>query len=171
MQDELSMLDRFHYRLKSQHACFAWVFEKIAGMPGPVFELGLGKGRTYDHLRRNQPERDIYVFERDVRPIDGCLPPDPFLIRGDIEANLPVYVRRFSGQVVLVHSDVGDISVEHNQMMRALVPRVVPPALIPGGYLLSDLNLELPGFENLPLPPDAVPGRYFIYRKLLAGRS
>jgi S-adenosyl-L-methionine methyltransferase len=165
------MLDRFHYRLKSQHACFAWVFEQMADMPGPVFELGLGKGRTYDHLRRNQPGREIYVFERDVRPIEGCLPPDPYLVRGDIEVNLPVYVKRFEGKVALVHSDVGDISLEHNQMMRELVPRIAPPALMPGGFLLSDLNLEVPGFVQLPLPPDAVPGRYYIYRKPLTAGS
>jgi S-adenosyl-L-methionine methyltransferase len=171
MQTELSMLDRFHYRLKSQHACFAWVFEQMADMPGPVFELGLGKGRTYDHLRRNQPGREIYVFERDVRPIEGCLPPDPYLVRGDIEVNLPVYVKRFEGKVALVHSDVGDISLEHNQMMRELVPRIAPPALMPGGFLLSDLNLEVPGFVQLPLPPDAVPGRYYIYRKPLTADS
>ncbi|MGL6181282.1 MAG: class I SAM-dependent methyltransferase [Aestuariivirga sp.] len=171
MQTELSMLDRFHFRLKSQHACFAWVFAQMADMQGPVFELGLGKGRTYDHLRRNQPGREIYVFERDVRPIEGCLPPDPYLVRGDIEVNLPVYVKRFEGKVALVHSDVGDISLEHNQMMRELVPRIAPPALMPGGFLLSDLNLEVPGFAQLPLPPDAVPGRYFIYRKPLTAGS
>jgi hypothetical protein len=165
MQPELSMLERFHFRLKSQYACFGWVLARVAAMPGPIFELGLGKGRTYDHLRRNLPGRDIYVFERDVRPIEGCLPPDPYLVRGNIEETLPVYVQRFAGQVAMAHSDVGDISLQHNQMMRALVPRLLPPALRPGGFLLSDLNLEIPGFDALPLPADAVPGRYFIYRK------
>jgi hypothetical protein len=92
-------------------------------------------------------------------------------VRGDIEVNLPVYVKRFEGKVALVHSDVGDISLEHNQMMRELVPRIAPPALMPGGFLLSDLNLEVPGFVQLPLPPDAVPGRYFIYRKPLTAGS
>jgi hypothetical protein len=171
MQTELSMLDKFYFRLRSQHACFAWLFEEMQQMPGPVFELGLGKGRTYDHLRRNQPDREIYVFERDVRPMEGCLPPDPYLVRGDIEVNLPLYVSRFAGKVALVHSDVGDISAEHNRMMSELVPRIAPPALMPGGYLLSDLNLELPGFERLPLPPEAVPDRYFIYRKSPAANS
>ena len=128
-----------------------------------VWSIAYRKG--VDHLRRNQPGREIYVFERDVRPIEGCLPPDPYLVRGDIEVNLPDYVKRFEGKVVLVHSDVGDISLEHNQMMRELVPRIAPPALTPGGFLLSDLNLVVPGFEQLTLPPDAVPGRYFIYRK------
>jgi hypothetical protein len=165
MTRELSMLERFHFRLKSQYACFAWVLERIAAMPGPVFELGLGKGRTYDHLRLNLTGRDIYVFERDVRPMDGCMPPESFLVRGSIEETLPAYVRRFAGQVALAHSDVGDISLAHNEMMRELVPRVLPSALAPGGYLLSDLVLDIPGFEILPLPPDAVAGRYFIYRK------
>ena len=165
MQTDLSMLDRFYYRLQAQHACFAWVLEKIIGSPGPVFELGLGKGRTYDHLRRNLPGRDIYVFERDVRPIAECMPPSDFLVRGEIAETLPVYAQRFAGKVILAHSDVGDFAAEHNRAMGGLIAKILPPALAPGGYVFSDLDLGLPQFEAVPLPGGARESRYFIYRK------
>ena len=31
---------------------------------GPVIELGLGNGRTYDHLRERLPGRRIIAFDR-----------------------------------------------------------------------------------------------------------
>jgi hypothetical protein len=158
-------LEKLYFRLEAQHACLAWVFGQIAGLEGPVFELGLGMGRTYDHLRRNLPDRDIHVFERIVRPIPDCMPPREFLVRGDLARTLPLYVERFAGQVVLAHSDVGDFTQEHNREMRDLVTNVLPPALAPSGFILSDLDLDLPDFETLPLPAGAREGRYYIYRK------
>ena len=55
MTADPSRLERLYYRLEAQHACFAWVFRELAALAGPVFEFGLGKGRTYDHLRRRLP--------------------------------------------------------------------------------------------------------------------
>jgi hypothetical protein len=158
-------LEKLYFRLEAQHACLAWVFGQIAGLEGSVFELGLGMGRTYDHLRRNLPDRDIHVFERIVRPIPDCMPPDEFLVRGEIAETLPVYVERFAGRVVLAHSDVGDFTREHNRQMRALVAKVLPPAVMPGGFILSDLELDLPDFETVPRPAGARDGWYCIYRK------
>jgi hypothetical protein len=167
MQADLSRLEKLYFRLEAQYACFDWVFARIAATRGPIFELGLGKGRTYDHLRRRLPDHDIYVFERDVGPIADCMPPEEFLVRGDVAETLPVYVEDFAGQVVLAHSDMGDFSEAHNREMRKLVTKVLPRALAPGGYILSDLDLDLPGFEAVPLPQGARQGRYFIFRKPL----
>jgi hypothetical protein len=160
-----SRLERLYYRLEAQHACFDWVFGKLAALDGPVFELGLGKGRTYDHLRRNLPDRDIYVFERFVDPIHDCMPPEQFLVRGELADTLPPFVERFAGQVALAHSDIGDFTQEHNRQMRALVTQVLPPAVMPGGFILSDLELDLPDFETVPRPAGARDGWYCIYRK------
>jgi hypothetical protein len=72
----LTRLEKLLYRLEAQHAVLAYAFDQIAGRDGVVFELGLGKGRTFDHLRRHLPERQIWVFERDVDAIPDCRP-DP----------------------------------------------------------------------------------------------
>jgi hypothetical protein len=165
MQRTISRLERLYFRLEAQHACFDWVFGQLEGLPGPVFELGLGKGRTYDHLRRRLPGRDIHVFERFVDPIHDCMPPEEFLVRGELADTLSGYVERFTGKVALAHSDIGDFKAEHNREMRRLVTQVLPPAVMPGGFILSDLDLEIAGFERLPLPGRARAERYHIYRR------
>ncbi len=60
----MSRLDSFIRRLKAQRACLGLAAELIRDVPGPLLELGLGNGRTYDHLREIMPGREIYVFER-----------------------------------------------------------------------------------------------------------
>jgi hypothetical protein len=161
----LSRLEKLLYRLEAQHTVLAWAFEQIAGRDGIVFELGLGKGRTFDHLRRHLPGRQIWVFEREVDAIPDCVPDPAFLIAGDIAATLPAAAARFSGQVVLAHSDVGSFEHERNIAMAKVVSAGLPPALAPGGLVLSDLPLELPGTEQLALPTGARHDRYFIYRQ------
>jgi hypothetical protein len=48
-----------------------------------------------------------------------------------------------------------------------LIARVVPPALAPGGYVMSDLPLDLPAaFASHPLPPGAQDGSYHLYRRV-----
>ena len=76
----------------AQRAYLNWAAEAVAGISGPVLELGLGNGRTYDHMRELMPEREIYVFERAIGSFDRAhatsLPPEKFLILGDIEHTL-----------------------------------------------------------------------------------
>src|SRR6478672_3291509 len=161
----LTRLEKLLYRLEAQHAVLAWAFEQIAGRDGVVFELGLGKGRTFDHLRRHLPERQIWVFERDVDAIPDCRPDPAYLIEGDMAATLPAAAQRFKGQVVLAHSDVGSFDHARNEATAKLVSAALPPALAPGGLVLSDLPLSLRGATRLPLPPAARQDRYFIYRQ------
>ena len=58
----MSRLDSFIRRLEAQRACLEYAAGQIRDLPGPVLELGLGNGRTYDHLRELLPEREIFVF-------------------------------------------------------------------------------------------------------------
>ena len=60
----LTRLEKLLFRLEAQRLCLEWAFGEIAGMPGIVFEMGLGHGRTYDHLRTHLPKREIYVLLR-----------------------------------------------------------------------------------------------------------
>jgi hypothetical protein len=160
----LSRLEKLLYRLEAQQACLAWAFEDIKNKPGIVFELGLGHGRSFDHLRRNLPDRDIYVFERKPDNYPDCAPDAAHLILGELAATLPEAGRRFAGQVVLAHSDVGSFEAAHNRAMSELVSRHLPLALAPGAIILSDLPLAIAGAKPLPLPAGAREDRYYIYR-------
>ena len=63
----MSRLDSAIRRLKSQKLCLEFAFSKLEEIPGVIFEIGLGNGRTYDHLRELFYERKIYVFEKNVK--------------------------------------------------------------------------------------------------------
>ena len=162
---DMSRLEKTSARLRSQIACLGLVIERIAGMSGPVFELGLGRGRTYDHLRWHMPDRDIYAFDREIVPIEDCRPPEEFIVAGDLEVTLPRYADRFAGQVVLANCDLGSYRQAHNQHMAALISPYLPKAVAPGGFVCSDLPLTLEGFELLPLPEGAVEGHYRVFRR------
>jgi hypothetical protein len=164
MSQRLTRLEKLYYRLEAQRACLAWAFGEIADRPGPVFELGLGHGRTFHHLRHYLPEREIYVFDRAVDSYPDCTPDAEHMIVGELAETLPRAARKFAGQVVLAHSDVGSFGAEHNAAMSGLVSQYLPPALAQGALILSDLPLKFPGAVSLPLPPGAREGRYYLYR-------
>jgi hypothetical protein len=162
--NRLTRLDKLLFRLEAQHLCLEWIFQEIAGHPGVVFEMGLGHGRTYDHLRTHLPEREIYVLDREVDCFDDCIPPDDRLLLGDIADTLSAAATRFGGQVVLAHADLGSYDEAHNIAMASKLGPRLPPVLAPGAIVLSDLPLELAGTVALPLPAGAREGRYFLYR-------
>ena len=85
----MSRLDSAIRRLQAQRACLDTAAGMITGMPGVVLELGLGNGRTFDHLRSRLPERDIYVFDRQVAAHPDCIPRDDHLFLGDLAETLP----------------------------------------------------------------------------------
>lgn len=161
----ITRLEKLLYRLQSQHACLGWVFGEIEAVPGIVFELGLGLGRTFHHLRHHLPEREIYVFERQVHSYPDCTPEAHQLILGDIAETLPAAALRHRGGVCLVNSDVGSFDRDHNRAMAAIVSAGLAPALAPGAFVLSDLPLDVEGCEPLALPEGAHEGSYYLYRK------
>ena len=161
----ISLLDKTFNRLLAQRLVFEWAFKDIAAKPGLIFELGLGKGRTFSHLRKHLPDRTIYVFDKAVDTAHGAVPDESQLILGDIEATLPAMARRFAGQVILANSDVGSPDKALNRHISEIVSAHLPQAIAPGGIIMSDLDLNLPGYENLALPPGAVANTYTIYRR------
>ena len=128
---EPTRLERLLFRLDAQHKSLAWAFGEIETMPGPVFELGLGHGRTFDHMRRHLPERDIYVFDREIDCFPDCRPDETHLIMGQLADTLPKARHRFAGQAVLVHSDVGTYDAEYNIAVAKLVSTHLSPLLAP----------------------------------------
>lgn len=161
----LSRLEKTLYRLQAQQACLAWAFDEIAGKPGPVVELGLGLGRTFDHLRRHLPEREIHVFDRVNGAYADCQPAPGLLHLGEIEQTLPPLAPRLAGQVVLANSDLGSHDKATNLVVAELSARLLPPLMAPRGIIMSDLPLELDGFDTVPLPAGVREGCYYLYRR------
>jgi hypothetical protein len=160
----VSRLDSFIRRLQAQRACLDHAVALIRGLPGPVLELGLGNGRTYDHLRERLPGRDIYVCDRQVAAHPDCIPPEPFLILGDVRDTLPQLAHRLCATAALVHADLGSGDEEASRRQAAQLSPLIASLLCPHGIVISDQPLSAPRLQPLPLPEGVKPGRYFLYR-------
>lgn len=159
----MSRLDIFIARMVSQRACLNHAAQLTAMMPGPVFELGLGNGRTYHHMIEIMPDRDIYVFERAVAAHPDSTPPDDRLILGDVRETLPQSLARFGPTASLIHADLGGHNLEKNDAFARLVSPLIEPLLAPGGLMVSSDRMYFDKLQEQELPEDAVPGRCFIY--------
>lgn len=171
----MSRLDSAIRRLQAQKAGLEWAATAIAGQPGPVLEIGLGNGRTYDHLRGLLPDRAVFVFDRQVTVHPACRPPDDRLFLGDLAVTLPRAAAHLGPVAALVHADLGSGRPDCDATTTATLLAAMPGLLAPGGLLLSDQDLAVAdrdgsrrraaGLAVAPLP-DAVPaGRYFAYRR------
>ena len=161
----MSRLDSFIRRLQAQRGCIDLAVDRVAALRGPVFELGLGNGRTYDHLRERCEGREIFVFERKVAAHPDCVPDAEHLFEGGLEETLEAALPRFRGAVALVHADLGSGRPEQDARLSAFVAARLPQLLKAGGVVASDQNVGWPGAEALDLPPGVKPGRYFLFRK------
>ncbi len=162
----MSRLDITLRRLEAQRACLNRVAEEIRDLPGPVFELGLGNGRTYDHLRELLPAREIFVFERDVAAHPDCIPDEDHLFRGDFHDTLAGAAERFTGQVALVHADIGSANLERDARLAAFVAGYLPALLRPGGIVASDRDVGFEGARPLALPEGLAPGVYHLFQRI-----
>ncbi len=160
----MSRLDSFLRRLLAQRDCLNAAVGMIAELPGPLFELGLGNGRTYDHLRSRCPDREIFVFERSVSAHPDCIPDAAHLFEGLIEDTLDRVQDRFAATVAMVHVDLGSGHPEVDAKTAAMVSARLPALMAPGGVIISDQELTLPEAEALALPAGVQAQRYFMYR-------
>lgn len=161
----MSRLDSFIRRLEAQRACLDEAVHAIADIPGTVVELGLGNGRTYDHLRSALPERRIIVFERDPQPHPDCWPQEGDLIVGPLDETLPKAARQWPTAAALVHSDIGTGDAARNRRVAADLSCRLPALLVSGGIVVSDQRLSTPVLEPLAPPDGVAADRYFIYRR------
>jgi hypothetical protein len=129
-----------------------------------VLELGLGNGRTYDHLRELFPERNIYVCERRVAAHPNCIPPAEFLLLGDMRSTLQIAREALTGRVALAHLDPATGEEEASRVLAAEVAPLIVPLLRPDGLLVSEPAIAHDGLITLTLPEGVAQGRYHLYR-------
>jgi hypothetical protein len=159
----VSRLDSFIRRLEAQRACLDWACAIVADVPGVVLELGLGNGRTYDHLReRLGAAREIYAFDRRLDAHPSCVPPANRLLLGELRRALPRFDRR---PVALAHADLGSGDAEASAALARWLGPALAPLMAPGGVVLSDQPLADPRLLPAALPAGVPDGRYFIYRR------
>lgn len=159
-----SRLDSVIRRLTAQRECLNQAAGLVADTPGCVLELGLGNGRTFDHLRGLFPNRDIYVFERKVAAHPDCIPADDRLFLGDLSETLPQSAARLGRNAALVHADIGSGHADIDKKLAAMLADLLPPLVIPGGLVISDQDIPFAGATPLHLPEGVDEGRYYFRR-------
>lgn len=159
----MSRLDSFIRRITAQRDCLNYAAELITNSAGVIIELGLGNGRTFDHLRSLFDEREIYVFDREVAAHPSCIPDPDHLILGDIHKTLPGICERLDSRIVLAHCDIGTGDEKANSELAAWLGRELNLVLSRGAIVISDQPLVVRGWLRTPLPNSVAEDRYFMY--------
>jgi hypothetical protein len=160
----MSRLDSFIRRLEAQRVGLDWACAELG--PGLVLEIGLGNGRTYDHLRgRLGGARAIHAFDRAVAAHPDCVPPEDQLHLGDIRETLPAFAGRFPQSAALVHADIGSGLAAQTATLAAFIARHLPAILAPRGLVVADQPMACEALAELPPPTGVDAGRYFFYRR------
>ena len=157
----MSRLDSFIRRLEAQRACLDLAFGKLVA--GAILELGLGNGRSFDHIRQHfGPARTIYALDRQLAAHPDCMPNE--LLLGEFGDTLPALARRIGRTVALVHADTGSGDEAASRAQAVELAALLEPLLVAGAIVVSDQDMS-PPWEALPLPAGVAPGRYFIWRR------
>jgi hypothetical protein len=161
----MSRLDSFIRRLAAQRECLGMAALLVADVPGPVLELGLGNGRTFDHLRTLFPNRDIFAFDRQLAAHPDCIPAPKYLVLGDLQKTLIATCRGLSVPPVFVHADFGSGSAARDSETVAFLRTALPDVLHALGVIATDQKIDPEGWHPQPLPKGIESGRYFLYRR------
>lgn len=161
----MSRLDSFIRRLEAQRRVLDWAADAVAGRDGLVLELGLGNGRTYDHLRERLPGRAIHVFEREARPNPRSMPPRGFLLLGEMEETLPAFAASHGRAAALIHVDATTGVPERDRVELAWLPGHVAALAAAGAIIVAGSELDHPDLVPASLPEGVPEGRYFAYRR------
>ena len=160
----MSRLDSFIRRLEAQRAAIEYAAELIAEVKGPILELGLGNGRTYDHLRERFPGRGIFVFDRELAAHPSSRPDAAHFIEGDFRATLASARERLGEPAALAHCDIGSHDAAASRALAAAIAPLLAPLLARGAVVLGDQPMPDPAWRALAPPQGVEPGRYFMYR-------
>jgi hypothetical protein len=148
-------------RLTAQIDGLNWAAAYIGGLGGDVLELGLGNGRTYDHLRENLPDRRIWVIDRVLQAHPSCIPPAADFLQGEADAMLALLAER-GARMALAHYDFGFGVKEEDVAEGARLSPLIAPLMVPGGLVVSQQPLV--GMERIDGPETIDRDRYLFYR-------
>ncbi|UWQ91668.1 class I SAM-dependent methyltransferase [Aliisedimentitalea scapharcae] len=157
----MSRLDSMLRRLTAQRDGLNWAADQVTDISGDVLDMGLGNGRTYDHLREILTDRRIWVIDRVLQCHPSCVPPEADFLQGEAEPMLNRLAQN-DHQVALAHYDFGFGIKEKDVAEAARLSPTIASVMVPGGIIVS--GQPLVGFTELDGPVGIPPGRYLFYR-------
>lgn len=157
----MSRLDSMRRRLTAQIDGLNWAADQVRGIDGDVLELGLGNGRTYDHLREILPDRRIRVIDRVLQPHPSCVPPAENFLQGEADEMLAA-LAEMGATFALAHYDFGFGVKELDVAEGTRLSPLIAALMVPGGLVVSQQPLV--GLTQITGPDTIDPERYLFYR-------
>lgn len=167
----MSRLDSFIRRMRAQRSLLEAAATLIADRPGPVIDLGLGAGRTFDHLVAIFPDRRVVAFDQFIQAALPVLPAPDRLILGDIRETLPLALARLGERAALVHNDLGSADAVTNAAVAAWLAPAILAVARPDAIVVSSFPLPFPSARLLALPAEVPPDRYAMQELTIASAS
>jgi hypothetical protein len=158
----MSRLESVIRRLTAQRDILDMICRDLPLGDGPVIELGLGNGRTYDHLRERLPGRRVIAFDRVNQANRKSLPPEGDLILGEINETAKPFI---GINAALVHADIGSGYDDLDELNLRWLPQLTVDLLQPSGIAASGVRLDHPDLHPLPIPASVPSDRYWLYRR------
>lgn len=150
-------------RIRAQIQLLDWAAQDLLHDEAPrVLELGLGNGRTYDHLRQRLPKARIDVFDREMKGKLSSRPPDDHFFEGELDETLASYVPK--GETALIHADLGTGDPEHETKIAAMLVDKLPPLARDRCLVISSTELVDDAFAPEPFSDYDRQSRYNAYR-------
>lgn len=172
----MNRLDDMIARLLTQRAAIDAAARLVAPLEGPVLEIGLGKGRTYSHLRQTFPGREIFAFDKDLHALPDARPPDGYLLLGDFRDTLVQAAGLLKRPAVLAHADIGSEDRRADAALAAAIAAPIVALMAVDGLVVGDRALAHPRLREIAgpkvdLPAGIAPWPYFTYRVAEASGS
>ena len=155
----MSRLDSMLRRLRAQRDGLNWAAAQVEGQPGDALDIGLGNGRTYDHMREVMAGRRVLVIDRVLQCHPSCVPPEGDFLQGEADA---VLAGLAGAGIRLAHYDLGFGVEEQDIAEAARMSPLIAAVMAPGGIVVS--GQPLVGFTRLAGPEGIPEDRYLFYR-------
>ena len=160
----MSRLESAIRRLQAQKIALDWSAEKIHKQPGVVLEFGLGNGRTFDHIRKLLPQRDIYVFERKIAAHPDCIPHPAFQFVGDFMDSIPRAIETVRKERSIGSFGYWDRGKNTSLALAKKVAPFIEKLLCVNAIVVSDQEVERWRPYKLQLPGGISENRIHLYR-------
>lgn len=157
----MSRLESMMRRLTAQKLGLEWAVENTASLTGDALEIGLGNGRSYDHLREISPDRRIWVIDRILQCHHSCVPPTENFLQGEA-GDMLTRLAAEGRQIVVAHYDCGMGVKEKDVAEAAVLSPLIAAVMAPNGIIIS--GQPLVGMIQVDGPDGIAPDRYYFYK-------
>lgn len=164
----MSRLDDLVRRMQTQRSVLNRAIKRVReqNLSGMIIELGLGSGRTFDHLRENFPGREVITFDWEMEATKDCVPLKNQFVKGEIEKTFPKFALGKESSCALLHIDIGTRDRERDAKLYSFLSEKIVSILCDGGYVVSDRELVSLKLDPQDTTQDQLEGwPYFFYQK------